>query len=96
MADATTSRKTPQAPAVPALTKRELALQAINDYRKELAERYAADLKDWKVRRQAEIERIRTKLGRPGWHPATKFALEHVGPPPLNPLALPFWSFKLP
>ena len=88
--------KRSKAPAPQSQSKREIAERAIADYRAELVAKYNADLKDWKARRQAEIERIRTKLGRPGWHPATKFALEHVGPPPLNPLTLPFWSFKLP
>ena len=88
------SEKVAAKPTAP--SKREIALQALADYRVELVAKYNADLKDWKVRRQAEIERIRVRLGKPGWHPRTSQALDRVGPPPLNPLTLPFWSFKLP
>jgi hypothetical protein len=91
MSDDTSRRKAPQAPS-----RREVALQAIADYRKELAEKYEADLKNWKARRHAEIERVRTKLNRPGWAPNTRLALDKIGEPPVNPLAAPFWQFRLP
>ncbi len=91
MSDDTPRKKIPAAPS-----KRELAVQAIAAYRDELTENYKTDLATWKARRAAEIERIRTKLNRPGWAPTTQQALAHIGTPPLNPLTLPFWSFKLP
>lgn len=96
MSDDTPRRKAPQTPAPQVLSKRDIALQAIADYRSELAQKYQADLSDWSTRRQAEIERIRKKLGNPSWTPRTPWALETVGPPPENPLALLYWKYPLP
>ena len=95
MTDTSDNRRTKSLP-VSLAAQRAAAVQALSDYRAALEAKYAADLSEWKNKRSAEIDRIRRRLGKPGWHPGTPFARASFGEPPVNPVALPFWQFKLP
>ncbi len=95
MPDISDSRRAKSSP-VSLAAQRAAALAALADYRAALEVKYASDLSEWKNKRSAQIDRIRKRLGRPGWHPGTPFARASFGEPPVNPLALPFWQFKLP
>ena len=95
MPDTSDTRRTKSAP-VSLAAQRAAALAAIGEYRAALLKAYEDDLAAWKTKRSAEIDRIRKRLGKPGWRPVTSFARSAFGEPPTNPLALPFWQFKLP